>query len=262
LTIGTDALALYELEIKAKGFSKHTIRAFLSDVRQWLESGLEPKEWLATLKEKGRTNKTLARKVTSLRNYSELMNVELDLPTIKPEKKLPHALTTAEAKAILHEAAKTKEAERDSLIVALLLGTGLRSSELLGLRSSDILEPEQGQIFLIVRNGKGAKERLVPVARPELQKQLKKYAKGKDQLFTFSDRNLRKLIAKLGSNAGIKEPVSPHTLRHTFATDKLRGGATLEGIRRVLGHENLATTQIYLNLTEQDIFAEMARGNF
>ncbi len=262
MTIGTKSLTLFESELKAQGLSKHTITAFLTDVKQWLQSGLEPKAWLAGLKEKGLTNKTLARKVTSLKSYSEAMSLQLDLPSIRPEKKLPHALSTAEAKAILHEATKTQNPERDFLIVSLLLGTGLRASELLALTAGDISEPEKGQMILTVRNGKGSKERRIPVAKEALQKQLKAYAKNKDQLFTFTDRNLRKLIKNLAEKAGIKEPVSPHTLRHTFATDKLKGGATLEGIRKVLGHENLSTTQKYLSLTEQDLFHEMGRGNF
>lgn len=262
MAIGTDTLTLFEEELKAKGLSKHTVKAFLTDVRQWLKSDLEPKAWLAGLKEKGLTNKTLSRKVTSLKSYSDTMNLQLDLPSIRPEKKLPHALSTAEAKAVLHEAGQTQNPERDFLIVNLLLGTGLRASELLALSAGDISEPEKGQMILTVRNGKGSKERRIPVSKEALQKQLKAYAKGKDQLFPFTDRNLRKMIKSIAEKAGIKEPVSPHTLRHTFATDKLKGGATLEGIRKVLGHENLSTTQKYLSLTEQDLFDEMGRGNF
>lgn len=251
--------------LQGRGLSPHTIKAFTFDVGQWLKSGLSPSDWFTQLKSQGLTNKTIARKRTSLASYAKWAGLALDLPPIKSEKRLPNTLTEAEAKALIHEAGRTSSPERDSLIVNILLRTGIRESDLLSLTAGDIVE-DKGLTILTIRQGKGAKDRQIPVVDRQLQKQLKTYTKRmlpSDRLFSMSDRNLRKIISNLGNKAGItRVNVHPHLLRHTSATLYLRKGANLETIRRILGHESLATTQIYLQLTTEDIARDLSGANF
>ncbi|NSW83153.1 MAG: tyrosine-type recombinase/integrase [Syntrophothermus sp.] len=261
----------FETHLKSRGLSEHSIQAFTLDIRQFLEfagdrdiSSSLISDWFSHLHEKGLTNKTLSRKRTALSIYSKWLGQSWELPKIKPEKRLPDALSEVEAKAVLEAAGQTRHANRNRLMVELMLRCGLRASELLSLKAEDFQE-DGGILYIHVVLGKGKKDRRIPVTYKPLQQAIKKYTKGmlpSDILFPMIDRNLRKLVADIGRKAGLSKRLHPHMLRHTAATLYLRKGANIESVRRTLGHESLATTQKYLALTDEDVAKDLARATW
>lgn len=174
-------------------------------------------------------------------------------------RKLPVWLTPAERDAILLAAMTSAPrgvhagAERNAAILALGLYAGLRVSEISKLDQGDV---DLDQLLVHVREGKGAKDREVPLHREGAQI-IRAYLSHRSSrlppLFLsrqgnrISVRAIQRLVLNLASDAGLKKSVSPHKLRHTFATLLLDSGADLEVIRELLGHESIATTQIYLH---------------
>lgn len=188
-------------------------------------------------------------------NPSEL----LEPPRI-PEK-LPTVLSVAEVESILSSINVEKPGGlRDKAMVELLYSTGLRVSELVNLKLEHLLS-NQGMIRVL---GKGRKERIVPLGRIAaecLEDYLNEYRstlarKGHSQGFIFlnylgrqiSRKGVWRIISTLAKNAGIEKPVSPHTLRHSFATHLLGGGADLRAVQEMLGHSDITTTQIYTHV--------------
>jgi Site-specific recombinase XerD len=250
--------------LSGRGLSENTIKAFSSDIKEYLEFNGSPVEWLESLKKKGLTNKTLARKRSSLSVYFKFLGIDTELPRIKSEEKLPVVLTEVEAKALLESSTRTRNPNRDRLIVELLLKAGLRLSELLNINASDI-EEEQGITFLKVSQGKGAKDRRIPIVDKHLIKSLRSYIKKLDEderLFNISPRRVQYLIKEIARKAGITKNIHPHTLRHTSATLYLKKGVNIESVRKTLGHSNLSTTQRYLQLTDFDVAEDLERARW
>ena len=230
--------------LSSRGLSENSIKAFSSDVKEYLAFNGQPTEWFDALKKKGLTNKTLARKRSSLSIYFKYLGVDVEFPRIKPEMKLPTVLLEVEAKALLEASTKTRNPQRDRLMVELLLKTGLRLSELLNLKISDI-EEDHEVIFLKVSQGKGAKDRRIPIVDKHLVKELRSYTKKMSQdafLFSLSARRVQYLIKDIAKKAGITKNVHPHTLRHTAATLYLKKEVNIESVRKTLGHSNLSTS--------------------
>lgn len=257
-------LADFVSYLAGRGLSENSIKAFSSDIKGYLEFGGSPIEWLESLKKKGLTNKTLARKRSSLSVYFKFLGLDIELPRIKPEEKLPTVLTEVEAKALLEMATKTRNPQRDRLIVELLLKAGLRLSELLNLKADDI-EEDHGVTFLKINQGKGKKDRRVPIVDKQVIKNLRSYIKKMDEeekLFSISPRRVQYLIKEIARKAGITKNVHPHTLRHTSATLYLKKGVNIESVRKTLGHSNLSTTQRYLQLTDFDVAEDLAKARW
>lgn len=268
MTIGT--VQEFETYLRGRGLSPYTVKAFTSDIKQLIEFAGDRditddiiSEWFKALKERGLKNKSLARKATSISAYSRLFGLGWNIPRVRAEKKLPDALTEVEARAIIQAAENSRDPERNSLILELMLRCGLRSAELLSIRRRDI-ESDGGMVFIRI-TGKGNKERRVPVVHKHLISSLRRYTRGLDPddlLFPMSSRNLRKIVCRLGMIAGIDKRVHPHMLRHTAATVYLRRGANIETVRRILGHESLATTQKYLALTDSDVARDISKASW
>ena len=160
------------------------------------------------------------------------------------------------------------ESQRNKAIIETLFSCGLRVSELVNLKWSDIYAEEE---FIRVR-GKGSKERLVPISRRALE-EINKWnldrntlkIKPGEQDFVFLNRRgahltrtmILIMIKRAATDAGIKKTVSPHTLRHSFATALLKGGADLRAIQEMLGHESIGTTEIYTHLETSDLRREI-----
>jgi integrase/recombinase XerD len=259
-----NSLSSFISYLSSRGLSENSIKAFSSDIKKYLEFDGSPVEWLNTLREKGLTNKTLARKRSSLSIYFKFLGMDVELPKIKPEEKLPVVLSEVEAKALLESSTKTRNPDRDRLIVELLLKAGLRLSELLNLKVSDI-EEEQGITFLRINQGKGKKDRRIPLVDKYLVKKLKSYIKRLDEderLFNISPRRVQYIIKEIAKKAGITKNIHPHTLRHTSATLYLKKGVNIESVRKTLGHKSLSTTQRYLQLTEFDVAEDLAKARW
>jgi integrase/recombinase XerD len=160
-------------------------------------------------------------------------------------KKLPKYITKAEISMMLERAKKSKY--RDYILLLLLSRSGLRVSEVTKLRKCDLIN---GNIMVLL--AKGMKDRVVPIEK-ELGTILGLYSdtmKPKQKLFDLSDRQVRNIVYKY-SPEGNK--VHPHTLRHSFAVFCLMNGMNIRNLQKILGHSNLTTTQIYLDVTGEDI---------
>lgn len=262
-----------------KGLAKNTVQAYLSDLRQFKaflsERGLALAEvdadevgfYLNHLAAQELSARSRARKVSALRNFFAFLveeeRVEENpcayLPTPKLPRRLPQILTEQEVLALLEAPRLDKPAGyRDRAMLEVLYGSGLRVSELLALNLGDIDE-----LGFVRCTGKGNKERIVPLgshalratelyvrhARPRLCKDYRERALFVNQRGQrLTRQGFWKIIKAWAKEAGIEKNITPHMLRHSFATHLLRGGADLRSVQEMLGHADLATTQIYTHL--------------
>ncbi len=267
------------LEIE-KNYSPYTVvnyRLDLNDFRRFLgESTVEKvdylalRKYLALLKEKNLSSRTVGRRLATLRSFFKFLTREgylksnpiTSLSSPKQEKHLPSFMTEEEVKRLI-EAAFAKDASdergmRDRAILETFYSTGIRISELVGLDTEDI--DFIGGIVKVM--GKGRKERIVPIgeiALSAIKAYLNKRKKEREALFLnknntrITDRGVRDIVTKYIRLASIKQGVSAHTFRHSFATHMLNHGADLRSVQELLGHANLSTTQIYTHLTTEKI---------
>lgn len=272
-----------------RGYTENTIDAYQHDLR-WLldylaENSLDPlsvkledlEHFAASLHEHGMTAKSQARVLSGVRSFYRYLVLDgyLDVdPTELLEsphlpQHLPEYLTTEEVDAL--EASidlSEREGHRNRAIIEVLFSCGLRVSELTHLKLSDLFLDEH---FIRVI-GKGNKERLIPIsdrAIRELQfwfdDRRQMTIKPGEEDYVFLNRRGHHLtrvmilimIKKQGELAGIKKTISPHTLRHSFATALLKGGADLRIIQALLGHANLGTTEIYTHMDDEQLREEI-----
>ena len=277
-----------------KGLAKNTLLSYKRDLESyhkfltnqqqiatWNEvSRVHIVQFMNKLKEDGKSSKTLARHTASIRSFHQFLlreRVSESDPSVLIEspqtgKSLPKVLSQEETEALLN-APDTKDAYgiRDKAILELLYATGMRVSELIEL-NIDNVHIEMGFVRCI---GKGSKERIIPVGhialesittyltsgRPKLVNQKNK----SDALFLnhhggrLSRQGLWKIIKKLALKADIQKPLTPHTLRHSFATHLLMNGADLRAVQEMLGHADISTTQIYTHVTNvrlKDVYSK------
>jgi len=266
----------------AKGLSDHTLQAYRSDLSHFdrylnkqgssllSTSQAEVRDYLALRVEHGFAKTSSARLLSSLRRFYKYLLakklIEVDpMAMIKPPKlarKLPDALSEADVDRLLSEPNREDPVEaRDRAMLELLYASGLRVSELVGL-TLDQMSLRQGVVRIV---GKGSKERLVPFgeqAGAEIEDYLKaarfELLKGKasDVVFPSKRGNMMTRqtfwhrIKLYAQRAGIAVHLSPHTLRHAFATHLLNHGADLRVVQLLLGHSDLSTTQIYTHVAK------------
>lgn len=261
-----------------KNASPHTIKNYRSDLRQFFEflgdscslhdiNYLSIRKFLAFLKDKEDLKSTMSRKLACLKSFFKYLtrehlveaNPASSIVTPKRDRRLPSFLEVNETERLI-EAARGEawEIKRDRAILEALYSSGIRVSELVGLDAPDI---DLLSGLLKVR-GKGKKERIVPIgscadqAIKEYRDALPKGLNGETTpLFInrrgtrLTDRSVRRIILKYALKAQLQKKVSPHTLRHSFATHLLDRGADLRSVQELLGHEHLSTTQIYTHVT-------------
>ena len=217
---------------------------------------------------------SVARMLVAVRSFYRFLvregYMEVDptakVGTPKPPRALPKAIPLEEVEGLLELPQNTLLGRRDRAILETLYGAGLRISELVGLDVDDI-DLDEGSI--LVRSGKGSKARRVPVGRaaraavgdylaatrPELVRKAKRSAGGALLLNARGTRLSRqgcwKILKEYALTAGLDEKVSPHTLRHSFATHMLDAGADIRVVQEFLGHANLTTTQVYTLVSDQ-----------
>lgn len=226
---------------------------------------------LQRLREQGKTARTVARHISSIRSFHQFLlrekitttdpTVHLEIP--KQENKLPHVLSIEEIDALIDAPDRSKpQGIRDTAMLELLYGSGMRISELIGLNIEDVhLTMGFVRVF-----GKGGKERIVPLGRGALQAVGKYLERARYELqgkypkteaLFISQRGKRltrqgcwKLLKQHAQKANIKQTMTPHVLRHSFATHLIENGADLRAVQEMLGHADIATTQIYTHISK------------
>ena len=277
-----------------KRLSENTVDAYMRDFDDFMHYVLRTftatpedvtpeiiSKYLARLYEQGLSAKSQARKLSGIKSFYNylLINEKIDqLPTDsvetpRLERTLPDVLTLAEIDAIISTFDMTTvKGCRDNAIVEVLYSTGLRVSELITLRINDLFFGE-GYIRVI---GKGDKQRIVPVgsvARDKIQlyMELRRPKRASEVTLFLNNRGeplTRVMVFTIIKNAamlaGIDKSISPHTLRHSYATHMLEGGANIRQVQELLGHESIATTEIYTHVNRkhlrgvvEDSFAEL-----
>jgi integrase/recombinase XerD len=227
--------------------------------------------YVAQMRADGRAATTIARRIAALRSFyrhqvlvgarTDSPAAELELP--KRRRALPKTLSAGEMERLIEAAAgTTPRAQRDQALVELMYGAGLRVSEAVGLDKTGV--DLDGRLVRVI--GKGSKERIVPLGRPAVAALRRYLAHGRPHL----DRRHRPelflnahggpltragaflILRKLAEKAGLEpERVHPHLLRHSFATHLLEGGADLRSVQEMLGHADLATTELYTHVSDR-----------
>lgn len=265
-------------------YSKNTIQSYHDNLKIFLDfikknnlnykniNRDNIKDYIKYLKDRNEDERSIAHHISVLRGYYKFLMIEkvvnndpleyIELP--KLPKRLPTVLTIDEVNTLLDIELNDQYDYRNKAMLELMYATGLRVSELINLKLEDVdLDNE------IVRTmGKGSKERIVPFgeyASNALKKYINDYRDNffkkeiNDYLFLnnhgkpLTRQGFFKILKEIGDKKGIKKEFSPHTLRHSFATHLLNGGADLRSIQEMLGHSNLSTTQIYTNISREEL---------
>ena len=264
--------------IYERAYSDNTVGAYMNDLNKYeeflkkdiLESDTEDLEkYLKYIKNLEST--TVAHKITSIKSYFNY-NIKRGIVSVNPADKvsrpkltkhLPEYLTEEEVGKLLDVEVKSPYDYRNKTILELLYSSGIRISELVNIKTPNYDSEE----CLIRIMGKGSKERIVPLGdyavnimndymnnyRPLINKKHTDYVFVNNRGDKISRQFIFKVIKKEALKKGIKKDISPHTLRHTFATHLLKNGADLRIIQELLGHENISTTQIYTHVTNNKL---------
>jgi len=240
-------------EIKIRKYSYETGKAYILYVKTYLRSGLTPKEFL--LYYSNRSSSTLRTIYFALKFFYEHVLHEQfkeDLPLGKQNRKLPVILSKEEINLMLLKTTNITH----HLVLLVLYYAGLRLNELRNLEWQDI---DYDRDLINVRVAKGNQERQV-FFHTKIKDALRTYPKQNQGLVFLSQhgqkyckRSIQQIVKNAAKKAGITKQVSPHTLRHCFATHLLENGADIRYIQHLLGHKNLETTQIYTHVANNDI---------
>ncbi len=267
-----------------KGYAENTIKSYKRDLKRFLayleEKGLsissttkdDIMDYLIYLRLMGLAPSSLSRNLASLKMFFRYLtytqrvgkNVTSSVRFPKLPERLPRVLSKEEMERLLDFSPENYIEIRDKAILELFYGSGLRVSELIGLRFSDI---NLGEMF-VNAFGKGKKERLIPFgrfAKEALERYIKesrpKFPRATSTNYLFLSRKggpltrqaVFYIVKKYAKRAGLREWVTPHTLRHSFATHLLEGGADLKILQEMLGHSDISTTQIYTHIDRKHI---------
>jgi integrase/recombinase XerD len=268
------------LALLASRRAPKTVEAYRRDLKAlaaWLDGPVaqvtteQLEQYLATLRADGLAPATIARRVAAIRSFfrhqtllgarSDNPAAELELP--RRRRTLPRTLSPAEAERLVEAASgTTPRALRDRALVELLYGAGLRVSEAVGLDKASV----DLDARLVRCVGKGSKERVVPVGRQAVTALRRYLSRGRPYLDTrhrpelflnakgggLTRAGVFLILRRLAGKAGLEpERVHPHLLRHSFATHLLEGGADLRSVQEMLGHADLATTELYTHVSDR-----------
>ena len=270
-----------------RGLSNNTITAYRQDLTSfirflqkenltsWPTKVLDIDAFLAEQRDQKKAASSISRLITSLRKFYQWLvrqniqklNPMLEIDSPKKRRTLPVALTVNEVNKLLQQPdTKKKLGLRDRALLETLYATGIRVSELINLKFTDLHE----ELRLVKVFGKGSKERLIPISEVALSwidsykekvrdPLILKIGKNTDFIFlnsrgsSLTRQAVWQIIKHYCKMAGIQKNVTPHTLRHTFATHLLENGADLRVVQEILGHSDISTTQIYTNLSQKHI---------
>ncbi|MEN8700859.1 site-specific tyrosine recombinase XerD [Bacillus infantis] len=277
-----------------KGLANNTIVSYERDLKNYLKFIVKSEglaslnevqrvhivQFLKRLKEQGKSAKTLARHIASIRAFHQFLlrekacendpSVHIESP--QQERSLPKVLSMAEVETLLESPSDSSHYSlRDKAMLELLYATGIRVSELIGLQIGDV-HLTMGFVRCI---GKGNKERIIPIGKTASEAIERYLLHGRPNFVSKSRRDdtlflnhhgrqltrqgFWKILKKLAGDAGIEKELTPHTLRHSFATHLLENGADLRAVQEMLGHADISTTQIYTHVTKtrlKDVYSK------
>lgn len=280
--------------IVEKGLAKNTIVSYQRDLKSYVNymktiekltslndvQRVQIVHFLGYLRDQKKSSKTIARHIASIRSFHQFLlrekavdqdpSVHIETPQL--ERTLPKVLSMQEVELLLDAPVKNDQyGLRDKAMLELLYATGIRVSELIGLDTGDA-HITMGFVRCI---GKGNKERIIPIgktAADAIQKYLNEgrpkfiSKKHKDEALFLNHHGKRltrqgfwKILKRLTNEAGIEKDLTPHTLRHSFATHLLENGADLRAVQEMLGHADISTTQIYTHVTKtrlKDVYSQ------
>jgi site-specific recombinase XerD len=241
-------------ETKLRGFSPRTISNYMHHIEKYLKSGKTPREYLLYLIDKKRAGETIRNTGFAIKFYLQVMGLkdDFDFPNVKREKKLPVVLSRTEIEKMI---VATKNVNH-RLIIQMMYATGMRASELINLKWQDI---DFGRNTIHIKFAKGKKDRIVMLS-PKIKKGLKFLSENREGYVFISNRNkkytlraIEKIVDNAKKKAKIKKKISPHSLRHYFATHLLERGTDIRYIKDLLGHSDISTTLIYTKVSNRDL---------
>jgi integrase/recombinase XerD len=269
--------------IVERGLSPHTISAYASDIESYLDflgDGIELnsasfnslEEFVASRRALGQSESSIARRVVAIRNFlafyskeNGLVNPVKDFKPPKQARRLPKALKIEEIEALISAAGAGDDlvSIRNVAIVEVLYGTGARISEVVSLDLNDISKMDGSEVISLKVRGKGGKERIIPVGkfaqhaidqyvvrvRPSLLSKNEKALFLNSRGTRLTRQSMWKIVSDAAQAAHLSSEISPHSLRHSFATHLLDGGADIRVVQELLGHSSVTTTQIYTLVT-------------
>ena len=264
--------------ISKKNYSVNTYTSYINDLYYFyifIKKDLKKvtfedvKDYLEHLNLKKEKPSSVRRKISSLKSFYKFLYKngymdKKDYPLTKVaypkmEKKLPKFIYYNDLLEIINESTKDKDGVRDRLIIEMLYATGVRVSELINIKINDIDFNNRRIIVL----GKGNKERIVYYGEyaEEVLKEYMKTHERKNHNYLFvnskggqlTDRGVRYIIDNIMSKLSVKTHVTPHVLRHTFATDMLNNGCDIKVVQELLGHSSLKATEIYTHVTNEHL---------
>jgi integrase/recombinase XerD len=280
--------------IVERGLAKNSIDSYQRDLKNYtkfIQKVESAKSWndvkrvnitgfLSHLKSEGKSSKTIARHVASIRSFHQFLLREkvaeqdpsIHIESPKMERTLPKVLSIEEVEALLDAPQEsTPLGIRDKAMLEVLYATGIRVSELIKLKMDDV-HLKMGFVRCI---GKGNKERIIPIGKTAISVLEKYLTSGRpklvsrkhndDSLFLnhhgkgLSRQGFWKILKGLATEAKISKELTPHTLRHSFATHLLENGADLRAVQEMLGHVDISTTQIYTHVTKtrmKDVYSK------
>jgi integrase/recombinase XerD len=280
-----------------RGLSGHTLSAYRNDISGLIDhlsieqssisvwadvNESDIRTYLGDLDSREYAPSTKSRKIASAKSFFKFMKEEgiiennplTEVRQPRAGQSLPKALSIEDVDQLLETSANARSAEeaRDAAMVELMYAAGLRVSELVGLNIRDV-DLDSGTIRTI---GKGSKERIIPIYETAVDSVSEylaysrpTHSRDNDEDALFLNRRGGRLtrqaywlrLNKLATRAGISSKITPHMLRHSFATHLLHGGASLRHVQELLGHSSIATTQIYTHLTNEHVRSEYAKAH-
>ncbi len=276
---------IYHLSVE-KGLADNTLESYQRDLKKYVSflqknkvqcfketSRKQITDYLNLQHENGLAPSSINRSLASLRSFYQFLlkeqimqeNPAIDLETPRMEKKLPHVLSFSDIELLLEQPQTNCEIGiRDKAMLELIYATGIRVSELVSLN----LNHANIKMGFLRCDGKGGKERMIPLGsvaihclQDYLARSRRKLLKNQDEKTLFLNQHGKrltrqgfwKILKKYVLRAGINADITPHTLRHSFATHLLENGADLRSVQEMLGHADISTTQIYTQLTRKKI---------
>lgn len=265
-----------------KGLSINTLESYRLDIQKFTDflskadkgiTGFEKKDLVAFIthqRDSGNQTSTINRRISALRGLCKFMLMEgiihedpiENISTPKGWKRVPQVLGVRDVKSLLKKPEGKKLSLRDRAILELIYSSGLRASEVVNIRINDI----NFEVGFITVRGKGSKERIVPINEKALET-TRRYIEDLRPALSRKSRSPYLFLAHSGKpitrqrlwqlikaySAGLSVKISPHTLRHCFASHLLDGGADLRALQKMLGHTDISTTQIYTKVTPERI---------